>query len=410
MKSKKHIAYLVPEYPVVSETFVYREIRVLISLGYQISIYSLRGNPNSADVDQQGLPEALAIYSKSGILHIYAFFIALVSSPKSMFKTLGLLWHDMSVTKGLKAKGKLVFQFLAANFLARQLSEYRVDHLHVHFIHSPAQVAMYASSLCGVPFTVTAHAADIYNHGQLLVEKAQRAKSLVTISDFNKNYFESIGIQPSKILVVRCILDLPESGRSEVESSQSNPSGFVFGSLGRLVRKKGFLTLLRAFKIVLNESKLQPLSLQIAGSGPQRSEIENLINELGLQSAVSLVGALHPSAVSAWMRSLDCFVLACEQDRESGDVDGIPVVLMESMSYGIPSISTTVSGVPELVIDEVTGLLASPADPESLARSMLKLISNNDLKAQLVDGAQKHVLDEFSKESNIARLVSIFEA
>ncbi|WP_198043277.1 glycosyltransferase family 4 protein [Ketobacter nezhaii] len=408
MKPKKHVAYLVPEYPVVSETFVYREIRVLISLGYPISTYALRENPDSFDVYKDGLPPAHSIYSKSIVSHICAFLVCLCASPKATFKTLQLFIHDAIELKGWQVKGKLLVQLFASSYLARSLCKKNVDHLHVHFIHSPAQVAMYASSLSGIPFTVTAHATDIYTHGQLLVEKSRRAKSVVTISEFNKKYLESIGVESSKISVIRCILDLPELDQ-DICRPDSTRGRFVFGSLGRLVRKKGFLTLLRAYKILLELSDEQPLELQIAGSGPQLREIESLIKELGIQNQVKLVGALHQSKVSGWMRNLDCFVLACEQDAKSGDIDGIPVVLMESMSYGIPSISTEVSGVPELVIDQITGLLAAPENPADLAQSMLMMISNVQLRSQMVVRAKSHVFDEFSKETNIERLVEVFE-
>ena len=118
----------------------------------------------------------------------------------------------------------------------------------------------------------------------------------------------------------------------------------------------------------------------IAGDGPLRGMLEDLVASLGTERPGQLRGQ-HPHArVGEWMRSLDVFVVACKKDS-NGDMDGIPVVLMEAMSQFVPVISTRLSGIPELVVDGATGLLAKPADPAAWPERIARLLDAPDLGA-----------------------------
>ncbi|HRW30005.1 MAG TPA: glycosyltransferase family 4 protein, partial [Emcibacteraceae bacterium] len=291
---------------------------------------------------------------------------------------------------------KLIYQFFAACRAARLFIKNGSNHVHVHFANVPCQVAMYASAISNIPFTVTSHANDIFEHGLLLKRKAERAKYFVTISDFNRRFLMEIGLLAAKIRIVRCGVDLKYEG---AEKETSNKIRLC--SLGRLVEKKGMLTLIDAVAILKEKGKA--VSLSIAGDGPEREQIENRINEKNLSDCVEMIGALDNKDVGPWMAKHDIFVLACQKDR-NGDMDGIPVVLMEAMMLGLSVISTRISGIPELVINGETGLLVEPKDPEALADAILK----RDIQQSLIDNAAKHVLSEFGRDVNIDRLETLF--
>jgi glycosyltransferase involved in cell wall biosynthesis len=108
------------------------------------------------------------------------------------------------------------------------------------------------------------------------------------------------------------------------------------------------------------------------------------------------------------MGQLDAFVLACKMDG-SGDMDGIPVVLMEAMSQSVPVISTRLSGIPELVIHDETGLLALPDDHIDLARQIARLIDSKNLADSIVAKAREHVIHEFGQANNIDRLIDCLD-
>ena len=261
---------------------------------------------------------------------------------------------------------------------------------------------MYASAFSGVPFTIMAHANDIFERGLLLRQKAQRALKLVTISQYNVAYLRSVGVPEDKLAVVRCGVSF--APRPDVPAFE-NKARYRIGTLCRLVEKKGVDDLLHA--LALLQGAPWQVELSIVGDGPLRSELERLAGKLGLHDSVQFVGALGHAAVTGWLHSLDVFVVACKKDS-NGDMDGIPVVLMEAMSQRVPVVSTRLSGIPELVVHGSTGLLASPADPASLAHELRSLLDSPELRARCAQAAVHYVETEFGQDANLHRLLECF--
>jgi glycosyltransferase involved in cell wall biosynthesis len=263
---------------------------------------------------------------------------------------------------------------------------------------------MYASAFSRIPFTITAHANDIFERGLLLARKARRSVKMLTISDFNREFLLSLDICADKLAVVRCGVSF--SGSCE-KTWRDNGAVFRVGTLGRLVEKKGMDDLIRAIGLLRSAV---PLKLEIVGDGPLADSLKGLSRELNLDDCVEFRGAMEHSDVVEWIRTLDAFVLACKKDAH-GDMDGIPVALMEAMSQQIPVVSTRLSGIPELVLDEQTGLLASPADPSGLARQIRRLASDVALRMRLGAAGAEYVRAEYGQDVNLDRLLShIFPA
>jgi glycosyltransferase involved in cell wall biosynthesis len=294
---------------------------------------------------------------------------------------------------------KLVFQFLAGAKVAYILRRHEVSDLHIHFAHVPTQIGMYGAALAGVSFTVMAHANDIFERGLLLPTKARRAKKFLTISEFNQAYLLRKGVSASDMALVRCGVSFPARiGKASFEFS-GRPR---VGTLGRLVEKKGFDVLLRAVAR-LRAMGLDP-ELSIAGDGPLKGALESMVVQLKLESAVRFEGGLSHMAVQAWMHTLDMFVLPCKPDSH-GDMDGIPVVLMEAMSQQVPVVSTRLSGIPELILDGQTGLLAEPNNDEDLAQKIAVMLSSAKTRERLAIAGEQHVRSEFGQEVNLGRLI-----
>ena len=395
------IAYLSPSLPTLSETFVYEELNAVEAAGINVLPISVHV-PAKVVVGQEKLA--------SRVRHLYVgSYLSIIVNGLLRLPTLGgralrgLCWlaSDILECGFFKVSSwKLLFQFFAAVKLAKILLDERCEHLHVHFADTPGQIAMYASVLSGVPFTIMAHANDIFNDARLLQKKAKRSKKMLTISEFNIRYLESVGVDKSKLGIVRCGVSF--SPPVLLSDGINEEQIYRIGSLGRMVEKKGFDVLINAVALVFRKGF--SVELTIAGDGPLANDLAKLVEDLGISHIVRFTGSLTHDNVSKWMRSLNIFVLACKVDS-LGDMDGIPVVLMEAMSQNIPVISTKLSGIPELVKDGETGILVEPNDAHALARGILRLIDDAELNSRIKRGAALHVYQEFGQAVNVDRLV-----
>jgi glycosyltransferase involved in cell wall biosynthesis len=397
------VAYLSSEIPALSATFVYEEMLALEKRGISTLAYSVN-RPNHPATDQRDLAQRVVYLYDASRWSLIAEAVCGIWRRPGWRLAAGWLRSDLkSFRLFSRGAAALVFQFCAAVRLARLLAAKRCRHLHIHFAHVPTQIGMYASAMSGVPFTITAHANDIFERGALLPQKAARAVMMLTISEFNRAYLERIGVPVEKLAVVRC-------GVSFAARAQAAPAvrkeHYRIGTLGRLVEKKGVDVLVQALAAL--RDKPYRVALDIAGDGPLHDELKRLVASLGVGDSVHFAGNLAHSAVREWMHGLDVFVLACKPDA-NGDMDGIPVVLMEAMSQLIPVISTRLSGIPELVVDGVTGLLAEPGDPGSLAACIDRMLTSADLRNATAARACAHVEAEFGQQVNLDRLTGYFQ-
>ncbi len=235
-KQRTTIAYLAPEIPALSATFVYQEMLGLQKLGYSLLSISVHQPLHPAKGQDQLISKTQYLYDPSRLKLAISGLIQLPFMGSGTFRAIRLLLSDMAGCGLYRAESwKLAFQFLAAARVAALLISNKCAHLHVHFAHVPSQIAMYASAMSGVPFTLTAHANDIFERGLLLRQKADRAVRMITISEFNRNYLESIGVAKSKLAIVRCGVSFAITPPDRPFKSQAR---YRLGTLGRLVEKK----------------------------------------------------------------------------------------------------------------------------------------------------------------------------
>lgn len=400
--SVSRVAYLAPEIPAISATFVYNEMIDLLERGIEVTAISVhRPSQPASEASVAFLNNTYYLYEQPFLAVLGSIVAVTVTRLRCVVGASWILLGDLIRLGVLNRTAlSLVFQFLYAFLLSRHLQKHNVEHLHIHFGHVPTQIGMYASAMTGIPFSFTTHANDIFERGILLPQKARRATRLVTISDYNRRYLERLGVASERIAIVRCGVDTyPEPPR--VRPVHTPPR---FGSLGRLVEKKGMDTLLEACAHVRSQGF--DFILEIAGFGPMEDELKQLTHRLGLDDLVSFVGPIRHDMVSPWLRSLDAFGLACRRDK-NGDADGIPVVLMEAMANDVPVVSTRITGVPELIEHEVTGLLSDPGDPESFGDLLVRAIQDTKQRSLMVSRAHAFVDEEFSRRVNADRILGI---
>ncbi len=401
------IAYLAPELPALSATFVYQEILAVERKGVRVIPFSVHPPAVAA---KEYLAKKLAhrtriLYQQPKYRVLAASLFQLLRHPGRFFSTFGQVISDC-ITVGFftKTAFKLPFQFISACWLSRQLKVKNCEHLHIHFAHVATQIGMYAASMANIPFSFTAHACDIFRQGLLLQRKSERAKRIVTISNYNRDYLASIGIPRSEIEIVRASVNMsnfePRPAFSEA------PEIIRIGSLGRLVETKGMDILLRSVRQLLQKGIR--VQLEIAGDGPRRHQYETLAAELEITRYVDFRGALAHNQVPTWMKNLDLFVLACRKDSKNNQ-DGIPVVLMEAMAMEIPVVSTRISGIPELIDHGISGLLAEPGEVDDLVANIESAIGDYQRLRQLGVKGRERVIAEFEVDLNADRLLKVFD-
>jgi len=400
------IAYLAPEIPALSATFVYNEILQLEKLGDSVVPFSVR-RPYSVAKDAclDSLKRKVFFIYEQKKHHVFLNHMSLlITKPICYANTVKLLIKDI-LTLGLMSRNAfgVIYRFFYAASVADKLIEKDCQHVHTHFAHVPADIAMYAAEMAGISFSITAHANDIFERRWLLREKVDRSAFFATISQFNINYLADLGINTKKVHLVRCGVNFESFCQREGwDSGQIIKIGVV----GRLVEKKGIDTLIRAVGKLKQEGV--SFELSIAGSGPLESQLRFLTNELKLSSEdVRFLGAMPHDKVSDFIKSLDVFALPCQCDT-NGDMDGIPVALMEAMLAGVPVISTYISGIPELVVNKETGLLVEPNDSNAMAEAILSVVKDDVLRRHLIGNAIKKVKTEFSLLTNTQRLRELF--
>jgi len=265
---------------------------------------------------------------------------------------------------------------------------------------------MELSKLSGKPFTFTVHAYDIFlkenSESKLLGKKIASADKVISISEYNKRYLiDLFNVNPDKIEVIH----LGVSPHHYQHSGKIERLNHII-TLSRLVEKKGLLTLIEAFSL-LNKWKID-FHATIVGEGLMREKLLESIIQHGLSDRVSLSGNLVGEEVDSMLTASTLFVLPCRR-LENGDMDGIPVGMMEAMAAGLPVVSTNISGIPELVEDGITGYLIPPENPHELAKAMKKLLGNPCLRKELGERGVSKIAQEFNITTEVRKLVHVWQ-
>jgi glycosyltransferase involved in cell wall biosynthesis len=421
------IGYVLKSYPRMSETFIANEIYSLERLGLRIRIFSIldrRDPQRHAVVDATRAPvdylpqvtplnEApfLAWLRRNAPMFFSSHWGLLKSRPVNYAQTLlaALRLAFRHRQARWRPETGFVKEFLQAGHIAqRVLATGTVRHLHAHFCHSATTVAMFAGRLCGLPFSFTAHAKDIYvralNPGDLLETKLRRAKFAVTCVKTNQERLASLGMKETPIYNIYHGLDTRRfAPRADPTEAPATP---MLLSVGRLVEKKGFPVLIEACRLLKDKGYRFECQI-IGGPGPCAQQVASFIHELGLEDIVALLPALTQEELRDVYQRATVFVLPC-QIAENDDRDGIPNVLVEAMASGLPVVSTNISGIPELIEHDVDGLLTPQKDARALADAVGRLLDTPALRRELGGAAREKVCRSFDAESNVLALHRLF--
>jgi colanic acid/amylovoran biosynthesis glycosyltransferase len=396
------VGYLVSQYPAASHTFIRREVEALRLRGLEIQTFSVR-RPTSRELssvrDQAEFANTFYLLPArlKELLSAHAF--ALTARPTAYLRVLLLaLRHRVP---GVRALVWAFFHFAEAIQLARELELRQITRLHNHFANAGATVGLLASSFLELPWSLTLHGISEtdYPAGLLLGAKIEAASFVACVSEFGRA--QAMRISPPehwhKLVIVRCALDFRDLPK---KPSRDPARRIRLVCVGRLSPEKGHLGLLDAFANML--ARGIDADLVLVGEGSERDKIEKALSRLHLDDKVHLTGTLDEAATLTEIADADVLVLP-------SFMEGLPVVLMEAMALGIPVVATRVAGIPELIVDEKSGLLFSPANWDELADQLSKVCNDSLLRSRLGDAGRERVFKSHNVADAFDPLIRYFE-
>ncbi|NEQ46707.1 MAG: glycosyltransferase family 4 protein [Leptolyngbya sp. SIOISBB] len=400
---KPVVGYLLKTFPKLSETFILNEMLELERQGVNLHVFSLRrpqDHTHHPAVSQLQAP----------VTYIPSLLPEWQREEETALLDCLATWGHRDFTTLMntlqfycdRPEDRRLNEFLQGCYLARELEQLGIGHLHVHFANIPAATAEIVKQMSGIPFSMTAHAKDIYlTEVSALNRRLQTAEFTLTCTDYNRQYLTQIAGAECPIHLAYHGIDLARFTPPTKELSPAAPGPLQMLSVGRFCEKKGFPYLLMACH-QLQEQGID-FRCRIVGYGPLQAALENQIEELGLGDRVTLVGKLTQTEVIAEYRRADVFVLPC-QVTEDGDRDGIPNVLLEAMAMGLPVVSTAISGITELVEWGKNGLLVAEKDPPTLAAALAQLADDRALGRRLGLAGRRTVHQNFTLEQNVGQV------
>jgi len=378
------------------EAFLIPEINQLISSGHEVLV--VPRSPSGRIVHGHELVK----WTRGEALHSLRVLKAAVAEtlavPGQTAEAVGRLISSRSLTVAIKNLAVVP----KALWLARVAVRWRADHMHCHWAGTTATMTMVASWRSGIPWSFTAHRWDIVENN-LLATKAASASFVRLISRDGLKIARALGLgSANNTRVIHMGVPIPNRVRRRY-----GPRPVVLCP-ARLVEVKGHRFLLEAWRIL--QRRGLNAELWLAGHGELRPRLEMLTKALGLAGSVKFLGVVpHGDLLKIYAEAPVSAVVLASIDLGSGVHEGIPIALIEAMSYGIPVVATATGGTPELLVPGA-GLLVPPADPTALADALQSLLRDAKLSEQLRDSGRQRVLEAYDIFQVAAELVKEFEA
>ena len=402
------VAYVMSRFPKLTETFVLGEVLALERRGVRVDLYPLL-RERAAVVH----PEAARLVARSR----YEPFL----SPAIVVSQ--LVWLRRRPGAYLRAwRDVLVGTWGSPNFFvgaigcfpkvahaARRMQAEGVTHVHCHFANHPAVAGLIIHRLTEIPFSFTAHGSDLHKDRRMLGRKVAEAAFVATISHYNRRLIvaECGEHVAGKVHVLRAGVDTRLFAPSTLKPAARPHDALRIVCVGTLHEVKGQPYLIEACRLLAGQGT--DVRCRLIGSGPDDKALRAQIEAAGLAESVVVAGPRTRQQIVDELWRADALVAPSVPTR-AGRREGVPVVLMEAMSTGLPVVASAISGIPELVEHEVSGLLVPPRDAAAIARAVRQLAADPLLRERLGRAARRRVLAEFDLEDSAAELARRFGA
>jgi len=410
-------AIFVDQFPVRSQTFVLNQVTGLIDLGVDVTILSLNSCDKEIFNDENLKQYELAKRT------IYLFncnstkkhkLSKLVSRFFTVLKGLLISSNRLAIFKALNVSryGQQAKSLLLASIVSKHGKPFSFDTILAHFGFN----GVTANQLRDLGFlqgniATIFHGHDISNI-QALTQQNKNYKALfkqgelmLPISELWKNKLVQLGCPENKIIVHRMGVNLAHF-QYVLESRNLKPKRLKIFTVARFAEKKGLEYAVKAMAILKHEAKVT-FHYTLAGFGELAEELSQLVIQLNLSEQVSFIGEINSVQVKTYMQGADIF-LQPSVTAQNGDMEGVPVAIMEAMAMGTVVVSTFHSGIPELITHNKHGLLAKERDEQAIAQNITLIASDENLASRLVMNARKRIekignIDQLNK--NLVKLL-----
>ena len=378
------IGYFVPEFPLFTHVFFWRELQVLKKFENHIEIFSTKKPSDSLSGNHRWVKEV-----REGVTYLLPYRPSLAdlleflrTPPIRWLKVIKIICTAKDVSKRERI-GLLAAAILGLK-MKRMVRKSGLEHLHSHFAYRGADIVLFASILAKVDYSLTYH-GDLCGVGNQ-INKWSMAKFGICITEYSKRRLtETIGCDnlPNKVFIAPMGVDTDSFARVSTYKPYSGLTAFRVFSVGRITVSKGHAETIRAVARIA-ESGVK-IELRIAGGSLEgddhMDELKDLVRDLGLQNDVHFLGVISSEEVKTELESCHAFVLASFQEE-------FGVAYAEAMSMSVPTVGTNAGGVAELIIDGESGLLAKPKNVTDLADKLSLIIRDPALSERLSRGVE----------------------
>jgi colanic acid/amylovoran biosynthesis glycosyltransferase len=400
----RRMAYLSAQHPMLSMIFIVREIAQLEQLGFDIEVASVnnsdrpRDKLTSIEAAQADKTYYIKAHGLSGALAAHAH--TLWTRPRRYLR--GWRYALWLAGLDLRALAMHVLYLTEALMLGRWMQRRQLAHVHVHLGSQPATVGLLAKQVFDIGLSITVHGADEFYDAwrQHLAQKVADADFIVCISNFARSQLMFVSESRHWHHLVVCSLGIDVTQfqpRPYTRTRADQP--FHILCVGRLSPAKGQQLLIQAVAQLRDMG--HPVSLDIVGSGVNEAVLKALVQEHRLDDVVTMSGPVNQDRIREHYARADCFAMA-------SFAEGVPVVLMEAMSMQIPCVTSHITGIPELITHEETGLLTPPSNVAGLVAQLDRLITDPALARRLGEAARQQVQQHYDLRTNAAKLAGIF--
>ena len=389
-----NFAYLFERFPSFGQTFCYREAAELYRQGISPLIFSIR-NPKDEppqDWDARVVERVHYLPEEKELLN-----------DVQRASNRGRLTPEIIAALDEWGRRTDFLRLYQAVYVGLHLQETGISHVHAHFAGMAARTAFWIAKFFPITFSFTAHANDIFaprNFEIGLDQLVGAARMAVTETDYAEQFLrERFPERADRIHRIYNGLNLDEFGHAKFSA---DPPLIV--AIGRLIVKKGFTDLIRACALLAEGGK--SFRCEIFGDGPLEKDLRAQIKNLNLQERVELLGPKPQHELRARLSDANLFVLPSVPEAEGG-MDNLPTVIMEAMATALPVVSTTIGGIPEMVVENETGFLVQQEDAVALAGAIERVTNDRSLAQKLGQAGYERAQRLFSIEKNVRELCAL---
>jgi len=357
----KKIAYVIPTFPVASETFITTEMKALQSQGHEVQGICFERSSEACQIGDEEISKTMIDLREVPCLSLISLiFIVILNFFSSGWKGIRFAFEQ----KGIRPRSLLLQGFK----LAYSSHTHQCEHIHAHFALCSTATAIVAARLLGLSVSFTSHGSDVYKSPSDLSLKLQNADFSVAVCERMQNDFNNMSPY-AQVYKVPCGIDMQFFNQTVAGDEKTKSEKHSLLYLGRISETKGILHLIQALAKLPHS--FRPM-IDIAGDGPMKAEAEKMASDMGVSASFNFLGAVSRSWVQANCSGYAAMVLPfCKV--EGGIMDTGPLVIKEALALKLPLLTTDIMATGEFV-DAGCAFISQSSNPEDLARTLLKLL------------------------------------